>query len=221
MKLKKVWNALKEIVVFIEVFKLVKEILFPSGIVTVIFIGGGKMLSPVDVWLRTFISTHWYLFYIFTIFSLSVFAFSIKFIIKTHNEVKQKKKQELLKERERIGDRILIVPRTEIFYHNIYLHIINLSPLLDIKISSIELTIDSINFKDSFLNADEKIIKSLSSRQVQVKPTNIMLPKSLTLNPDQIIEKKINGIMFFSIESEEFSISICSNLIWRDINAKT
>jgi hypothetical protein len=222
MKLKRLWKKVQDALTIIEILRFLNNLLFPPGGITIIAvaiaIGGGKMLPSINSWLRDFISVHWIWFYAFTVFSISVFVFGIRLIIKTQNEMKVKRKQTLDAEREYIKEKILIVPRPEIFYHYVYLNVINLS-IFDIKIGCMKIAINGVSFQPNFFDVDQKVIRSLSSKQIEILPINIPAPKSFVLNPKQIVERKITGTMFFYVENEEFSIPINSNLIWRDIYA--
>lgn len=188
---------------------------------------GGAIMPPIRDFFRSFIVDNWYWFYFFSILLSFFLILTIQLIRRQNKKEKQKLEyqqkeslKELLEEKEKIKDRIFIIPRPEIFYYEIYLYVINASKFFDIKVSNIEAIMNDINFKGTFLNVDEKIIGKLSSKQIQLKP-EMVRPKSIVLNPTQVVEKKINGTMFFSIEGEELSIPIYSNLIWRNVNATT
>jgi len=145
MSFKKTWSILKDVVTTLEIYRILKEILVPSILTT----GGGIVLSSVN-WIRDLVQTYWYLFYIFTLFSLCIFIFSIRLIIKVHNEIEQKKKQAIDTEKLEIENRIILIPRGALNLNktkcdtSIWFFIINPFVYFDFAIDKMHIRIDDI-----------------------------------------------------------------------------
>jgi hypothetical protein len=216
MKFKKVWNAIKNAIAIIEIWNLLKAVLLPSGAITVVT-GGGILLPSVNLWLRSFISTYWILFYTFTVFFISVFVLGVRLIIKTHNETNRSKERALLEEKKNIRDKIVVIPAPSIFYHHVHLYVINLSSF-DIKIVSIQAIIDGVPpFKDRFVSADQKVINRATLKLITIEPAKIF-PEHFVLDPAQMSFKTINGTIFFSICDKEYDFPFTLHLVWRNVD---
>lgn len=213
----KVWKAVKNTIKFLrELFNFFNSAYVFVSLIIVLVLMGGAMWPPIKDLLRNLVIEYWYWFYIFFILISFFFILAIRFILKKRDQEKLK----LIEERKIIGDKIFIVPRPEIFYYEVHLNMTNISSF-DIKISKVQAWIDSIEFIDSFYNADEKFIKSLSKGSIRLIPLKMTLSKQIILDPKKVTEKKINGTVFLFIQDEikEISIPINSYLAWRDTNA--